>query len=443
MEKLKFLVIGSGGREYIIVRALSETSDVYAYMFHENPGIKKLSKDYVIGKSSSIESMVKYAKRVDPDIVVIGPENPLAAGVVDALEENGFPTVGPKRDAAKIEWDKSYARDLMRKYNIPGSKLSMSFDNPEDAKRFIDDYGKPVVVKPAGLTGGKGVRVVGVTLKDNEEAKKYVDEIFEKNIGGLKRVLIEERTDGEEFTLQAFVDGTHMSFMPLVQDHPHAFEDDQGPETGGMGSYSMPDHKLPFLTDRDLEIAKKCMEGIIKALKKEGVEYKGILYGQFMVDATGPKLIEFNSRFGDPEAINVIPLLHDDLSRVFEQIVDRTLSTVVFRNESSIVKYIVPKGYPIEKTPGWLRVAEDIIKEFNAGIAYASVIEKGSKLEMLGSRALAIYSTHPDIIKAESSVENAIIYGVTGEGFRWRKDIGKLETIRKRIERMAKIRERI
>jgi len=443
MEKLRFLVIGSGGREYIIVKALSEDSEVYTYMFHENPGMKRLSKDYIIGKASDIEKIIEYAKRTNPDIVVIGPENPLAAGVVDKLEEEGFPTVGPRKDAVRIEWDKSFARELMSRYHIPGSKLSRTFDNPKDAKRFIDEYGKPVVVKPAGLTGGKGVRVVGITLKDNEEAKKYVDEIFEKNIGGLKKVLIEERTDGEEFTLQAFVDGRHIAFMPLVQDHPHAFEGDTGPETGGMGSYSMPDHKLPFLTERDIEIAKKCIKGIIKALRKEGIEYKGIIYGQFMVDATGSKLIEFNSRFGDPEAINVVPLLYDDLSRIFEQIVDKTLGSVVFKNEASVVKYIVPNGYPLEKTSGWIQVYEDIIRNFKADIVYASVIEKNSKLEMLGSRAIAIYATHPDVAKAENSVENAIIYGIEGEGFRWRKDIGKLETIRKKVEKMAKIREHI
>lgn len=440
MEKLKFLVVGSGGREYIIVKRLSEEAEVYAFMFHENPGIADLVRGYTLGKPSDIDRIVEYALRIKPDIVVVGPEDPLAHGIVDRLEGKGVACVGPTREAAKIEWDKSFARMLMEKYNIPGKKLSRTFDNPEDAKRFIDEFEKPVVVKPAGLTGGKGVRVVGITLKDNEEAKKYVDEIFEKNIGKIRKVLIEERTDGEEFTLQAFVDGKRISFMPIVQDHPHAFEGDQGPETGGMGSYSMSDHKLPFLNEKDVEIAKECIKRTIKALKKEGIVYKGIIYGQFIVDATGPKLIEFNARFGDPEAINVIPIMDSSLAKVFERIIDGNLRNELFRNEATIVKYVVPLGYPLQKTPGWIKIDKETIKKFNADVVYASVIKENDKLRLLGSRAVAVYSTHPDISVAEESVENAILYGISGEGYRWRRDIGKLSSIQRKIMRMSEIR---
>jgi len=440
MEKLKFLIVGSSAPDFIITKMLSKDADVYAFLFHDNPGIIEIARGYTLGKPSDADKVVDYVLKINPDIVFVDSETPLANGLVNKLEEKGYPCVAPTREAAKIDWDKAFARSLMEKYNIPGRIFSKIFDNPYDAKKFIDEFKKPVVVKPLGLTGGMGVKIVGINLKDNEEAKKYVDSIFENNIGKMGKVLIEERIEGEEFTLQAFVDGKNVSFMPIVQNYRHAFEDDVGELTPGMGSYSMPDHKLPFLKESEIETAKECINQTINALKKEGIIYRGIIYGQFIVGTCGLKLIEFNARFGDPEAINVLSIFNNSLAEVFERIIDGTIGNVYFRNEATVVKYLTPKEYPSKKTPGWIMIDEKTIEMFNAKIAYGSINKENNKLKFYDARALAVYSSHPDTSVAEESVENAIIYGVFGQGYRWRRDIGKLSSIQSKVIKMNKLR---
>ena len=218
----------------------------------------------------------------------------------------------------------------MRIISIGGSIVYRVFDNVEDAGDFIDEFGQDVVVKPIGLTGGKGVKIVGEHLEDGEEAKKYVKEIINNKISGHARVVIEERLIGEEFTVQAFVDGESIVPMPAAQDHPHAYEGDQGPITGGMGSYSDRDGLLPFLDKKSYEESVKIMEDTINAVKNEVGPYKGILYGQFMLCKDGPKLVEYNARFGDPEAMNVLPLLKTDFVDICQGIVDGNLKKAEF-----------------------------------------------------------------------------------------------------------------
>ena len=429
---MRVLLVGAGGRESAIAEALSKDSELYVVAKHVNPGIKRLVREYGLAKETDVQKVLDFALRWNIDLAFIGPEAPLEKGIVNVLEENGIPTVGPSKEAAQLETNKAFARVLMEKYRIPGRKLFKVFDDAAEMKAWIDDFGKPVVVKPLGLTGGKGVKVVGYQLGDNEEAKGYAEALIKKD----GRVLIEERTDGVEFTFQVFTDGKRVIPMPLAQDYPHAYEGDVGPITGGMGSYSCENHLLPFVTKDDYEKALKTLEKTVEAMRKEGIPYKGILYGQFMLARDEPKIIEFNARFGDPEAMNVLPILKTSLLEISEGIIDGSLRKAEFEKKATVVKYLAPKGYPADPIKGVrLEIREDKIREEGAKVYYASVDES---FRMLGSRALAIVGIADSLEEAEK-IASAGIKHVRGEIF-YRADIGTKESIAKRIELMKAIR---
>jgi len=429
---VKVLLVGGGGREHAIGEALVKGgAELYVVSNHRNPGLMRLAKDYGLAKETNVEDVIKFARKWGIELAFIGPEAPLEAGIVNALEEEGIPAVGPTREAARLETNKAWAREFMERNNIPGRKMFRIFDDVQEMRKWIDEYGKPVVVKPLGLTGGKGVKVVGYQLKDNEEAKEYAEHIIRKD----GKVLIEERTDGVEFTLQVFTDGKKVIPMPLVQDYPHAYEGDVGPITGGMGSYSCSNHLLPFITEGDFERALKTLEETIEAMRKEGYPYKGILYGQFMLSGEGPVLIEYNARFGDPEAINVLAVLDDNLLEIAKGIVEGSLRKAKFLNKATVVKYIAPQGYPQDPIKGIrIEVDEEGIKNEGAKIIYAAVDEN---LTLLGSRALAIVGVADSLEEAERIAENGVSY-VKGPIF-YRKDVGTRESVEKRIEIMKKL----
>ena len=308
-----------------------------------------MSKEYEVADESDFENIIKFAQDNEIEIAFIGPEAPLEKGIVDELEKVGIKSVGPNKDAAQIETNKAFMRKLFEDYDISGSIKYGTFYTLEEAYEFIDNFNEPVVVKPIGLTGGKGVKIVGDQLADNEEAKEYVKEIFEQKMGGFEGVVIEELLIGEEYTIQAFVDGTHLLPMPAAQDHPHAFVGNKGPITGGMGSYSDTNHLLPFLSQEEYDASVEIMKETIDAIRKEASPYKGILYGQFMLTKEGPKIIEYNARFGDPESMNVLAVFDYDLAEISKQIVDGTLDKALFENKASVCKYIVPDKYPDTK----------------------------------------------------------------------------------------------
>ena len=405
----------------------------------KNPGISKIA-EFSQGDEGEVEKVAEYAKEQDIDIAFIGPEAPLGKGIVDELEKNGIKCVGPTQSAARIETDKSFMRKLFEDYNIEGSLVYKVFDNTEDVNAFLDDFERDVVVKPVGLTGGKGVKIVGDHLKDNEEAKEYSKEVIDNTMGGFAQVIIEERLIGEEFTIQAFCDGTHLAPMPAAQDHPHAFEGDKGAITGGMGSYSDKGGLLPFLSQENYDKAVKIMEETLKAIAEEAEPYKGILYGQFMLTADGPRLIEYNARFGDPEAMNVLPLLKTPLSEVCQAIVDETLDTVEFDDKASVCKYIVPDGYPETQYAGEIiDVDEEAIEELGAKVFYAAVSEEDDGIHLSGSRALGIVASGDTIEEAEKIAEKACEF-VKGNVYH-RKDVGTSELVEKRVKHMEEILE--
>lgn len=342
---------------------------------------------------------------------------------MDELEEQGVPCVGPKKELALIEGDKAFCKELMRNYGVGRVPKFGVFRDYRDAFRFIEEIGD-VAVKPAGLTGGKGVRVMGDHLRSLEDAKLYAKEVIENRIGGLEKVLIEEKLEGEEYTIQAFVDGKNLIPMPAVQDHKRAWEGDRGPNTGGMGSYSDKDHLLPFLSRGEYEESVKIMERTLDALRKEvGSSYKGILYGQFMLTKQGPCLIEYNCRFGDPENMNVLPLVREEPLDIYQKIAWGGLRKARFERKATVCKYLVPEGYPTSPAFGEvISVDEGAIASLGALLFYVSVDVKQGKLLTTRSRALAVLGIGEEIEEAEQLAERATSH-VKGALYH-RRDIG-------------------
>ncbi|NJE00500.1 phosphoribosylamine--glycine ligase [Thermococcus sp. JdF3] len=423
---MKVLLVGGGGRENAIGEALVRSgAELYVVSKHRNPGLARLAKDYGLARETDIEKVIELARGWGIELAFIGPEAPLERGIVDALEEKGIPAVGPTREAAQLETNKAFARAFMEKYEIPGRKLFRVFEDVTEMRSWIDDFGKPVVVKPLGLTGGKGVKVVGYQLRDNEEAKAYAEELIRRD----GKVLIEERTDGVEFTFQVFTDGKKVIPMPLAQDYPHAYENDEGPITGGMGSYSCANGLLPFVTREDYEKALETLRATVEAMRKEGIPYRGILYGQFMLSKDGPVIIEYNARFGDPEAMNVLPLLRTGLLEIAEGIVDGNLGKAEFENKATVVKYLAPRGYPTNPIKGVkVEVDEEAVVKAGAKLYYASIDEN---FTLLGSRAIAVVGIAETQEGAEKIAQSAIGH-VKGELF-YRRDVGTRESVEKRI----------
>jgi len=430
---MKVLLVGGGGREHALACALSRGSacEMYAVMSRRNPGIAALAKKILLSRETNVPEIAAFAKDCGVDYAVIGPEAPLEAGIVDSLEEMGIGCMGPHRLAARLETDKGFCRDMMKEHGVAGCPAYRVFRDPEEAAGFIRDHDQDLAIKPIGLTGGKGVRIMGEHV-DRDGAIAYVREL-----GG--NVVLEERLIGEEFTLQAFVDGSHLVPMPLVQDHKRAYEYDHGPNTGGMGAYTMPDHRLPFVTDADYHAALAIMRSVVSAMKRAGNPYKGILYGQFMNTRDGPKVIEFNARFGDPEAMNVLSLISSDFGEIAAGIAAGALpqSAVRFEKCATVCKYLVPDTYPESG-----EAAGHPVIPGNTGKAllyYANVEEKDGRLFIATSRTLAYVGVGETLEDAERIAETAA--AGTGGRVRYRKDIGTAGLLSRRIAHMAEVRK--
>ena len=425
---MKVLIVGNGAREHVVAEAIARDAELYAVMSKKNPAIANLSKKYWICDIENAEEVKKVLEGEKFDLGFSSPDATLAAGVSDVLAEFCSGVASPSKNASKIEWDKSYARNLMEKNFIPGLPAFKVIDSYEGILPFIDAVGE-VAVKPLGLTGGKGVKIMGEHL-DKDDTVEYSKELIEKD----GAVLLEERLKGEEFTLQAFCDGEHIAFMPPVQDHKRAFEGDEGPNTGGMGSYST-GKNLPFLEQKYLDEAQEIMRKTIEAMKKEENPFKGILYGQFMAGKEGVKVIEFNARFGDPEAMNVVPLVKDSFTEVLKKMAEGTLDKVEFEDKSTVVKYLVPEGYPgNSKKDAEISVAEN----GSAKVYYAAVYEKDGKVHTTGSRSFGILGIADTVEEAEKIAEEGC---KSSTGPMWhRKDIGTKELIEKRIKHMKELR---
>jgi phosphoribosylamine--glycine ligase len=433
----KVLLVGNGAREHVIGETLKRSdARLFCYGKARNPGLLELAEDYHTGPLDDFVKIREYALKVKPDFAFIGPDDPIGSGLADALLEVGIHSVAPLKTVARLESSKGFTRELVNKYRIPGNPQYRVFLDEKGMKEFLEELGEHFVVKADGLMGGKGVKVSGDHLANHQEALEYAKECL-KAAG---RVVIEEKLVGQEFSLMSFVDGKHTAEMPAVQDHKRAFEGDKGPNTGGMGSYSDVNHSLPFLKPSDLDEARTITHRVAEALFQEtGVLFKGIMYGGFIATAKGVKLIEYNARFGDPESMNVLPLLNTNFVHVCEAVISGDLPNlkVEFAKKATVCKYLVPEGYPDQPRRG----QKIEIGEIPSGVKmyYSSVDQTGEGLVLSSSRAVAFVGVADSIMEAEQLAESAC-GTVKGPVF-YRKDIGTSDLIAKRIAMMENLRK--
>ena len=434
----KILVIGSGAREHATVRALNlspQKKEIYCLATNMNPGIAKICDKLTVGNINDPKFIVSYAQEIGCVLTIIGPENPLANGVANALWDVCIKVVGPKKDLAQLETSKAFTRDLLKEYDIPSGPKYETFGSMDGVEDFLNMLGENYVVKYDGLAGGKGVKVSGDHLHSHEKALAYCQELVDKS----GKFVIEEKFVGEEFSLMSFCDGKSLKHMPIVQDHKRAYEGDSGPNTGGMGTYTDSNHLLPFLNTDDVNEAKMINEATINALRdKYDDKYKGILYGGFMATRDGVKLIEYNARFGDPEAMNVLSLLKTDFIDICFGITNCELDKiqVQFKKQATVCKYTVPEGYPDNPIKGQSININNITNLDQ--LYYASVdIENGQLIES-GSRTMAVVGIADTISEAEVFAERDVS-SIIGPLFH-RKDIGKDFLIKKRIDNMNLLR---
>ena len=421
------LLVGGGGREHAIARAVADDCALYACASNRNPGIRRLADGFEEISETGSAAIADYATSVGADLAVIGPESALDAGVADALDDAGVYAFGPRAAEARLETDKAYQRRFMDEESIPGCPDFAVFDDIDEACAYIDEYGDDLAVKPVGLTGGKGVKVIGDQVTA-EEAKAYLRD------SEYDRVVLEERLVGEEFTVQAFVANGDLRTTPAVQDHKRAYEGDEGPNTGGMGSYTDTEPSLPFMDEGDYDAAVDVLEAVVDALPA----YKGVLYGQFMLTDEGPKVVEFNARFGDPEAMNTLPVLETAFLDVLTAARDGgPLPELDFSGEATVCKYAVPDGYPTDPDAG-AKIAVDESSVGDALLYYASVDERDDGLYTTTSRAFAVVGRGDSIAAAEAEAADAL--AAAGDRVRIRHDIGTADLVERRIEHMDELR---
>ena len=416
---MKALVVGGGGREHAICWKLAQSPKVTElYCAPGNGGIAQVAQCVPI-KATDVEAMVAWAKEHAMDFVMVAPDDPLALGMVDALEAAGIPAFGPRKDAAVIEASKAFSKELMRKYHIPTAKYA-TFTDLDQAIAYIHEQGAPIVVKADGLALGKGVTVAAT----EEEAVEAVRAMMADNKFGASgsTVVIEECMTGPEVTVLAFTDGKTVVPMPASQDHKRAYDGNQGPNTGGMGAISPPPQYTP-------ELAQRCMEEIfqptIDALRAEGRPFQGVLYFGLMLTPSGPKVVEYNARFGDPECQVVLSLLDTDLMDILQSCVDGTLDRLQIRwkDEAGCIVVLASGGYPLDYKKGYpisgLDEAGQTAMVFHAG----TKLGPGGEYLTNGGRVLGVTATAPTLDGAIASAYDAAKH-ISFQDMHFRTDIG-------------------
>jgi phosphoribosylamine--glycine ligase len=426
---LNILLIGSGAREHALARAVNASPtphQLFCFGSSRNPGIMSLCADFTTGSMTDTQAICSFATTHNIDFAIVGPEAPLAVGVVDALATHNIRAIGPTKQLAQLEASKGFTRDLAHKHNIPGQARYERFSRVNHRlPELLAELGEDYVVKADGLCGGKGVKISGEHLHSHDDALAFCQEIDGPFV-------IEEKLTGPEFSLISLCDGTHLAHCPAVQDHKRAYEGDTGPNTGGMGSYSDANGSLPFLTDDDITQAHAINQATCDALKTEyNQAYCGVLYGGFMKTPAGVKLIEYNARFGDPEAMNILPLLEADFIDVCQHMLSGTLNEldVTFKPQASVCKYIVPEGYPDKPIKGEVLDVSAVTNQDH--LYYAAIDAQGDTLMMTGSRAAAVLGVGDTLAEAEREAQT-LAEQLQGPVF-YRKDIGTAELIATRM----------
>ena len=416
---MKVLVVGGGGREHAICWKLAQSPKVtQLFCAPGNAGIAQVATCIDV-KATDVDGMVAWAKANAMDFVMVAPDDPLALGMVDAMEAAGIPAFGPHANAAIVEASKAFSKELMAKYHIPTAKYC-TFTDLEKALSYLEAQGAPIVVKADGLALGKGV-VVAATV---DEAKQAAQEMMEDKKFGESgsTVVIEECMTGPEVTVLAFTDGKTVVPMPASQDHKRAYDGNQGPNTGGMGAISPPPQYTPGL-------AQRCMEEIfqptIDALRAEGRPFQGVLYFGLMLTPSGPKVVEYNARFGDPECQVVLSLLDTDLMDILQACVDGTLDRLQIRwkDEAGCIVVLASGGYPLDYKKGYpisgLDEAGQTAMVFHAG----TKLGPGGEYLTNGGRVLGVTATAPTLDGAIAGAYDAAKH-ISFQDMHFRTDIG-------------------
>jgi phosphoribosylamine--glycine ligase len=440
---MNILLISSSARGHAIADALVRSRhkpELIALSPNDNVGIAAIAKHHEAIDIMDFSKVVAIAKKHQPKYAFIGPDDPIGAGLADELEARGIPCIAPRKSLARIESSKTFARELMQKHGIDAYPRFMAFQRA-DAKSmhaFVDACSGEFVVKYDALKGGKGVKVSGEHFSKPEEGIAYAEEC----IAECGRVVLEEKLIGVEFSLMSFVSGTSVVDMPAVQDHKRAYEGDSGPNTGGMGTYSCADHSLPFLEASDLESAKKINRQIAKALLKEcNHPYRGILYGGFIAVKDGVRVIEYNARFGDPEALNVLPILESDFVDLCLSMIEGKIEAPMarFATKATVCKYITPKSYPegkLEKGQP-VEIPKHLPRDARIYLGDVSQDREG-RILLGGSRSFGVVGLGSTLIEAEKIAQN-ICSDIKGP-VRFRSDIGTDELVSKRATFMNALR---
>lgn len=418
---MKVLVIGGGGREHAICWKLSKSPKVdELYCVPGNAGIAEVAKCVDIGVMD-FEKIADFAKKEAFDLVVVGPDDPLAGGIVDVLEEKGLRVFGPRKNAAILEGSKAFSKDLMKKYGIPTAAYE-TFDTPEAALKYLETAPVPIVLKADGLALGKGVLICNT----REEAKEGVKTLMlDKQFGHAgDRIVVEQFMTGREVSVLSFVDGKTIKIMTSAQDHKRAKDGDQGLNTGGMGTFS----PSPFYTKEVDEFCRKYIyQATVDAMKSEGREFKGIIFFGLMLTADGPKVLEYNARFGDPETQVVLPRMKNDIVDVFEACVDGTLDQIdlQFEDNAAVCVVLASAGYPEHYEKGKKITGLENFKDkdgyyvFHAG----SKFDAEGNILTNGGRVLGVTATGKDLKEARANAYKATEW-IHFENKYMRHDIG-------------------
>ena len=421
---LKFLVVGGGAREHTLVWKLSQSPSVAGiFVAPGNAGTGLIASNIGI-KPTDIDALARFASEEDIGLTVVGPEAPLADGIVDLFQSRQIPIFGPTKGAAEIEWSKVFSKELMQKYGIPTAR-SETFTSFTEAKDYVKTQPSPVVIKADGLAAGKGAIVAGST----EEALKALSKVMAQRVfgGAGDRVLVEECLAGREVSLLALTDGRAVVPMMPACDYKRAGDGDEGPNTGGMGSYCPPGF---FGEDMIDMVQRTILEPAVRALAEEGRLYKGVLYAGLMITDDGPKVIEFNARFGDPETQAILPLLKSDLAELMMAVVEERLDAVDIQwSEGACVGVVLASGgYPGEYQTGLPIAGLDAVDE-DIVVFHAGTKADDGVILTDGGRVLTVVGTGRDISDARDRVY-ANIPRVSFEGCHYRKDIGLREVAR-------------
>jgi phosphoribosylamine--glycine ligase len=427
---VRTLIVGHGGRESALAYRMAEHSELHAFVGHENPSIVGYAAasggSHQVGDVCDPHAVAAFAREREIDVAMVSADEPLAAGVVDALLAQGTRAVGPTAAGAEIEWNKAFARSLLAEVApeaVP--RLCVVHDAGEVADAFASFGSTPVVVKPSGLTGGKGVKVMGPHLADHDAAREYALELLARGRAG-ESVLIEEKIVGAEFTIQAISDGRTVVHPPSTYDYPYRYDGDDGPGTGGMGSLSCAGPTLPFMTAAHYEHARSIIERVIGRLHQQERHFSGVMNSGFFATAEGIKVIEFNARFGDPECMNIMSLFAGNWPEVMERICATSLaaSDVPLSEEASVVLYLVSPDYALRPGPAYeFALERERIEAAGCNVFFSSAVAIGENAyRTVGtSRAVALTTTAPTLEQARARVVES---AVTVPVLEWRRDVG-------------------